>query len=1816
MLTSNVLVIGVGSAANDNTGDPLRTAFQKINSNFAGLYNGGQFLANITSSATRPSYAWSGNVGTGFYLKTPNTIGVTGNVVLDRSSDYYRGNLFLGASSVDQIYSIGPNYIYINSNSRQGNVFIDSYNTYISDNAYLRGNVIQDNANARVYFYGDVFLNGKGLDSTGSTLYLDIPGWNAIQANSISSSDPAAANVITIGNNTNGGTLNLYTSNIVANGNVIMPANAVLRLNVESSHYLFASGGQLYFKNSTSTINLSNGTSGNINAGNVLVTGDIRVDSSILADNVRANAVIILNKSGGAALNFVDDVNDTADTSIYYDNIYDHMAFSVNGNVLLALKANANGNSISFGANVRTSSNIFIAGTGVTGPTLYLDVPGNTAIYGDGVTKTLTLGTFQNGGTINLYANNIVATGNISLPSNRSLNLNVDATHRLFASGGSLFFQNTTDTINITQAVSGAGVTSVNGKTGAVTLYTDNIIQTVSNVFVSNTTQTFFGMKVFDDNVILDGQGDAPGGSKLYLTLNSLNQISANSSPTAPDGNVIYIDANASRGQIQLNAANVASTGNILIANNRFLNLNTSSVHRLFASGGSLFFQNTTDTINITQAVSGAGVTSVNGKTGAVTLVTDNVIATSGNTYLTTGTQTFFGMKVFDDNVILDGQGDAPGGSKLYLTLNSLNQISANSSPTAPDGNVIYIDANASRGQIQLNAANVASTGNILISTNRFISLNTAATHRIFGSGGRLYFQNSTNTLDITGLEGAGGGGGSGSITQVSDVTTGAVSNARLAAGIASTNISNASITGNVLAGNVLVSGEIRIANTLVADSIYSNGMIILNKSGGAALNFVDDVNDTADTSIYYDNIYDHMAFSVNSNVIFKLNANANGNSAVISSNLLPSSNNIFDLGASNFRWKDLYLSGSTIYLGSAQITSPGAGIVNLPAGSTINGSTIGTSSGAVSLTAGTGIIANPTTITSSGSFAANTDYLATLSTSQTFTGTKTFSSDVVLNGLGPNTNKLYLTLNGFNGVSANSGPKAYVPDGNVIYIDSAGSTGQIQLNAANTTTTGNILIANDRFINLNTSATHRIFGSGGRLYFQNATSTLDITGLQGGGGTGDVTSVTAGSGLTGTSESGPDVTLNVGQGDGITVSADAVAVDASVVRTSNTSYVLTSNTSYVLIAGTQTITGTKTFSGTTYLNSTYLTSNTINFGAVNNKGSIYYSLSSNTYGLSKAGTAIDVVTFQPTGITIDGTSTLPKATGSTSNFLRADGSWATPPDTDTNTTYGISAETATSGANIRITGSDSSIDNVNLIGAGTVSIARTDANTITITGSGGGGGDVTSVTAGSGLTGSSEGGPDVTLNVGQGDGITVSADAVAVDASVVRTSNTSYVLTSNTSYVLTATNQTLTGVKTFTSPILSQSALWINAAANTNYPTGTLVDVGDNISLSVKTPSTTSYKAITFYGSDGKTSFPGNLYTTDVKFTFGGVSKDLIGKSDGLYYDGTKLGTGDVSTSGTQTIGGVKTFDDGLVTDGITLRYGNNLFIPPSSNTVSNNNRIYNDGTNIRFVSNGTEKTANWDTAYGWGNHASAGYGYSNFSGSYTDLSNKPTIPSNTNQLTNGSGYITLSSLSFTAGSGGYNSGSGVITIPTNTNQLTNGANFITSSALAGYATENYVTTRGYITSYSETDTLATVTARGTSTNQSLSTGSLTVTGSITATGEITAYYSSDERLKENVAVIQNPLEKLLSIRGVNFDWTEDYINSRGGEDGYFVRKQDIGVIAQEIEKVLPEVVAKKDDGYKAVRYEKIVPLLIEAIKEQQSQIEELKELVKRLAK
>ena len=105
-------------------------------------------------------------------------------------------------------------------------------------------------------------------------------------------------------------------------------------------------------------------------------------------------------------------------------------------------------------------------------------------------------------------------------------------------------------------------------------------------------------------------------------------------------------------------------------------------------------------------------------------------------------------------------------------------------------------------------------------------------------------------------------------------------------------------------------------------------------------------------------------------------------------------------------------------------------------------------------------------------------------------------------------------------------------------------------------------------------------------------------------------------------------------------------------------------------------------------------------------------------------------------------------------------------------------------------------------------------------------------------------------------------------------------------------------------------------------------------------------------------------------------------------------------------------------------------------------------------------------------------------------------------------------------------------------------------------------------------------------------------ITGSLTVDNDITAFHSSDERLKDNITPIDGALDKIKQIDGYEFDW-----NSSSEHSGH-----DVGVIAQEIEKVLPEIVVTRDNGYKAVRYEKIVALLIKAIKEQQLQIDELK--------
>jgi len=133
-----------------------------------------------------------------------------------------------------------------------------------------------------------------------------------------------------------------------------------------------------------------------------------------------------------------------------------------------------------------------------------------------------------------------------------------------------------------------------------------------------------------------------------------------------------------------------------------------------------------------------------------------------------------------------------------------------------------------------------------------------------------------------------------------------------------------------------------------------------------------------------------------------------------------------------------------------------------------------------------------------------------------------------------------------------------------------------------------------------------------------------------------------------------------------------------------------------------------------------------------------------------------------------------------------------------------------------------------------------------------------------------------------------------------------------------------------------------------------------------------------------------------------------------------------------------------------------------------------------------------------------------------------------------------------------------------------------------------------------------------------------LTTAGALTVKDNITAY-SSDKRLKKDIVPLENPLTKLQTLSGFTYQWDLDKCKEAGFEP---IDEEQVGVFAQDVQEVVPQAVkpapfdsdgqggSKSGDNYLTVQYEKIVPLLIESIKEQQQQINSLSEKIKSLEK
>jgi len=203
--------------------------------------------------------------------------------------------------------------------------------------------------------------------------------------------------------------------------------------------------------------------------------------------------------------------------------------------------------------------------------------------------------------------------------------------------------------------------------------------------------------------------------------------------------------------------------------------------------------------------------------------------------------------------------------------------------------------------------------------------------------------------------------------------------------------------------------------------------------------------------------------------------------------------------------------------------------------------------------------------------------------------------------------------------------------------------------------------------------------------------------------------------------------------------------------------------------------------------------------------------------------------------------------------------------------------------------------------------------------------------------------------------------------------------------------------------------------------------------------------------------------------------------------------------------------------------------------------------------------------------------------------------------------GYIGLGALSID--SPGTASGSGSISYNNSTGKFK-----YTPPDLSSYATQSYVTNQGYLTSsgtISNATTATTANSLNTSNQYQVaslgigesapSNNNLAVAGSITAGGDITAFYTSDITLKTKIESITGALNKVTSLSGITFNWND----KAQGKDQ---ERREAGVIAQQIQEVLPEAVATRDNGTLAVRYEQLVPLLIEAIKELKAEVDLLK--------
>ena len=446
--------------------------------------------------------------------------------------------------------------------------------------------------------------------------------------------------------------------------------------------------------------------------------------------------------------------------------------------------------------------------------------------------------------------------------------------------------------------------------------------------------------------------------------------------------------------------------------------------------------------------------------------------------------------------------------------------------------------------------------------------------------------------------------------------------------------------------------------------------------------------------------------------------------------------------------------------------------------------------------------------------------------------------------------------------------------------------------------------------------------------------------------------------------------------------------------------------------------------------------------------------------------------------------------------FLRKDGTWQVPPDTDTNTNTTYTTSIPTSTTKIRLTGSDSSTDDIEIAGGTNVTVTRNSASKMTIAAT-----DTnTTYTAGHGLQLS---GTEFQWNYG-------------IETTTVTGSINSVSTTSGRYYAIQADDQ-------------DRGELVVNVPwtdTNTTYSVGdggltqknfttTLKTKLDNIESNATADQTITAGNGLSGGGTGNVTLTNSLYSDNKFFT---VTGNAAGGSLSLA-QGLAASWNDSGGSGEVDI---------FFRDGGTDHGTNTLYF-----------HSYNGTDTKQIMKLG---------------------GASTVAGTYVTMGGTLDVAGRTTLGTSGTANLYL----------------GNVISPSSSDK---GARFHSSNNDFYFDFQGDATQHWYLRDYDGSG--------GTHTRFSFD----FINAKFIAAGDVVAFGSpSDKTLKENIKPIDNALDKVEKLQGVTFDWKEQDITNL---------KEDIGFIAQDVQKVLPELVRENKDGKLSVRHQGIIPVLLEAIKE-----------------